>query len=143
FDFSLAAFAKVPFGRDHAYGQEEPPDIALAGLARVPVGSSSFHLHLGATLPFFDEPAVPLASFAFAGAGFTWDVADGVSLGVQVEANTCAFRDVDLLQRHPASAVFGLRAVRGPRVFEAGLGTGFDRMSGYPWMAWFSLALEF
>ena len=149
FDLSLAGFAKIPFGRDRALPYGDLTDVALAAVARIPVGPSAFHLHLGTTVPFGQEdlarraPDAELASFAFAGAGFSWRVADAVAFGVQVEANTSAFRDVDLLQRHPASAVFGARAIWGDLVFEAGLGAGFDRMSGTPWMAFASVGLRF
>lgn len=149
FDLSLAAFAKIPFGRDRALPYGDLTDVALAALARVPLGQGALHFSFGATVPFGQEdllrraPEAQLASFAFAGAGYTWRVADVVALGFQIEANTSAFGDVDLLQRHPASAVFGAKAIWGDLVFEAGLGTGFDRMSGTPWMAFASVGIQF
>jgi hypothetical protein len=149
FDFSLAVFPKVPFAPCREPYRGELTEIALAAGARIPAGDVDIQFQLGASFPhvaddiFAREPDVELSSFAFAGAGFTWRVGDAVALGFQLEANTCAFRDVDLLQRHPASAVFGVHARRGALVFDAGLGTGFDRIAGYPWMAYVSIGVRF
>ena len=84
-----------------------------------------------------------LSPFAFAGLGFTWRVNDGLAVGVQVEGNTTAFRDVDFLHRDPASAVLGLRTLWGPLVLETGLGAGFDWSSSYQWMGFLSIGLVF
>ena len=149
FDFSLAVIPKVPFAPCREPYRGEMTEIALTAGARVPAGDVDLLFQVGGSFPHVAdeilarEPDVELASFAFLGAGLTWRPSDTVTLGVQLEANTCAFRDVDLLQRHPASAVFGARAAWGDLVFEAGLGSGFDRVAGYPWMAYASVGIKF
>lgn len=149
FDFALASYVKIPFGRSRDLTHAGTTDVALSGLARVPVGRGSFHFQLGATVPFgeqnlFNEREdVALAPFAFGGAGFTWRVAETVAVGIQVEGNTSAFRSVDFLRKHPASAVVGTRILWGPAVFEMGLGAGFDWSASYQWMGFASVGFVF
>lgn len=149
FDFALASFVKIPFGRDRDLTHAGTTDVALAGLARFPVGLGAFHLQLGATVPFgeqnlFNETEdVSLTPFAFGGIGFTWRVADTVAVGIQVEGNTSAFRGVDFLDKHPASAVVGTRVLWGPAILETGFGAGFDWSASYQWMGFMSVGFVF
>jgi hypothetical protein len=136
FDLSLDVSAKIPFERERDLLRAGTTDVALAAVARFPAG---VHVEIGTTLPWGEAEDVDLASFAFVGAGLTWRLSDTVTAGFQLEVNTSAFRDVDVLNRHPASAVFGLHALG----FEAGLGIGVDRIAGYPWMAYVGVAIRF
>lgn len=148
-DLALAASLKIPFGRDRDLTHAGTTDLALAVLAGLPAGAFTFHAQLGGTLPFgeqtlfVEEEDAEISPFVFAGAGVTWRAGHAFSIGLQLEANTTAFGDVDFLDRHPASAVLGTRALWGPFVLEMGVGAGFDWSSSYQWMGFASFGVLF
>lgn len=140
-DLTFEVYPKLPFAQGRARWRGETVDVAFASAARI----HDVQLRLGMSLPFVPdailarEEDVETTSFAFAGAAYTWRVAEEVELGLQLELNTTSFHARDLLQRHPASAALGLRACG----WEAGFGVGADRMEGWDWMAYLGLALRF
>lgn len=148
-DLAVAASLKIPFGRDRDLTHAGTTDLALAALASLPAGPFTVHAQLGGTLPFgeqtlfVDEEDAEISPFVFAGLGVTWRAFESFSIGLQVEANTSAFRDVEFLDRGPASAVLGTRALWGPFVFEMGLGAGFDWSASYQWLGFASFGVVF
>lgn len=144
-DVDLAVYPKLPFAEGRGRWRGESIDIALAGVLRF----DGFRFELGASLPFVPdeilarETDVDVAAIAFAGAGVAWEVGDAVALGVQVELNSSAFGEAELLRRHPASVTCGLRAAWGALTLEGGFGVGIDRLEGWPHMAYVGLTLRF
>jgi hypothetical protein len=149
FDLDLAVFPKIGFARGRAPYRGDVTDLALAAVAVVPLDFADLRVQVGASWPAVPdvilarERDVRAQSFGFAGAGLEWEIADGLRFGVELELNGAAFRDVDLLQRHPASGVAGLHAVWGRARLDAGVGLGADRVEGWPWMAFLGLTISF
>lgn len=149
FDLALSASVKFPFGRDRDLTHAGTTDVALAGLARVPTSWGAVHAQIGATIPlgrqnlFNETEGFELNAFAFAGVGVTWRLTESLAVGLQLEANTSAFRAVDFLDRPPTSVVIGARQLFGNKVVEAGVGTGFSWDSAYEWMGFLSVGFLF
>lgn len=136
---------KIPFAQGRDRWRGETVDVALSGAARL----GDVQLRLGMSMPFVPddilarEPEVETRAFPFAGAAFTWSVGEAVSLGAELELNTCAFGEEDLLRRHPLSAAFGARAVWGALTLDAGLGLGVDRLEGWDPVVYVGIWLKF
>jgi len=149
FDLDLAVFPKLGFARGRVPYRGDVTDIGLAAVGTLPLEGAELQLHVGASFPSLPdviearEPAARAESFAFIGAGLAWEVDDRLRLGVQMELNGAALREADLFQRHPASAVFGLHALRGRARLDAGVGLGVDRLEGWPWMAYVGVSVTF
>jgi hypothetical protein len=93
-----------------------------------------------------EEAGVDLNHFFQAGVCANWQIKKDFSLGIQLEGNTAAFRDVAFLD-YPAVTLFaGLRKFFGNLFVEGGVGTGlihkgsydyeYHLSVGYYFMAW-------
>jgi len=147
---ALSFSAKIPFGRDRDLTHAGTTDVALALLAGRTFGWGALHAQLGVTVPFGeqnlfeDEAEVDLNPFVFAAVGAVVPLGDTWAVGVQLEANTSAFRDVEFLDGTAVNAVVGVRKILfGRFVAEAGGGGGFDWSSSYQFMAFASLGVVF
>ena len=148
-DLSLAASAKFPIGRDRDLTHSGTTDLALTLLGSVPFSWGALHVNLGGVLPFgeqslfVDRARIELHPFMQGAAGVTVPVTDSLALGLQIEGNTSSFREVEVLEEGPITAVAGIRKILFDRlVLEVGGGTGFRWSSSYQWLIFASMAVE-
>lgn len=124
-------------------------DVNAAWLGTVRVGDWTFHANAGAGFPlgeqnlFEDDADVELNPFLHAGVALDWLVGDGFALGLQVEANTSAFREVEFLEGPALSVFAGARKLFGNVFVEAGGGAGLIEKSSYEWTYLLSIGLAF
>jgi hypothetical protein len=146
---AVSLSAKIPFGRDHDLTHAGTTDVALALLAGRTFGWGTLHAQLGVTVPFGeqnlfeDEADVDLNPFAFAAVGAVVPLSETWAVGMQLEANASAFRDVEFLDGTAVTAVVGVRKLFGRFVAEAGGGGGFDWSSSYQFMAFMVFGVVF
>lgn len=150
FDLALAASAKFPVGPVRDLTAGGTTDLAFTLLGRLPVSWGALHASLGGTVPFGEQrlfvrsAGIDLEPFLHGAVGATWVVTESIALGLQLEANTSAFREVDVLERAPVTTVFGFRkALLDHLILEGGAGTGLFWRQSYQWLLFTSMAYEF
>ena len=66
--------------------------------------------------------------------GANYEITPDLNAGVQIEANTSAFRDVEFFAKDPVTWFAGLRHRWDRFVLEGGFGMGFNRDSSYQYI---------
>lgn len=152
FDLALASSVKIPIGRARNLTNAGTTDLNFFLLGSLFLTPVTFHVNAGIGVPlgkqnlFVEEAGVDLNHFFQAGVCANWQIKKDFSLGIQLEGNTTAFRDVAFLD-YPAVTLFaGLRKFFGNLFVEGGVGTGlihkgsydyeYHLSVGYYFMAW-------
>jgi len=149
YDLAASAQLKIPIGRPRDLTNAGTWDAVLTMLATVPEPWGAIHLNFGVTFPignqniFVDGADVTLDWFVHGGAAVTFPVSEQLTLGVQVEANSSAFGDVDYLRGAPVTTVVGARWLTGKYVLEVGAGMGLDWGTSYQWLGFLSFGRVF
>jgi hypothetical protein len=148
-DLSLATSVKFPIGRPGDLTSAGTYDLAFTLMGSVPLGRAALHANLGTTIPlgsqnlFESEADVELAPFVHGAVGITYPLPAEFAVGLQLEANSSAFGDVEFLEDPPFNVTGGVRKILGNFVLEAGGGTGLNWESSYKWMFFLSAGYLF
>jgi len=148
-DLSFAPSVKFPVSRAGDLTSAGTYDLAFTLLASIPMRRVVLHANLGATVPlgdqnlFVPEAGIKLNPFVHGAIGATFTLPSEFAVGIQLEANSSAFRDVELLDDPPFTIVAGVRKLFGKLVVEVGGGTGLDWSSGYRYSSFFSVGYVF
>jgi hypothetical protein len=90
-----------------------------------------------------EQAGIDLNQFFQAGISANWQINESLAVGLQLEGNTTAFRDVPFLD-YPAVTLFaGLRKLFGNLVVEGGGGTGLVRKGSYEYEIYLSVGYLF
>ena len=107
------------------------------------------HANLGVTVPlgtqnlFEPEADIELNPFVQGALGATFPLPLELAVGLQLEANSTAFHEVEFLDKPPFTFTLGLRRFFGKFVLEAGGGVGLDWSSAYQSTYFFSVGRLF
>jgi hypothetical protein len=149
FDLSLASSVKIPIGRARNLANAGTTDLNFFVLGSLFLNPLTLHANAGIGVPlgkqnlFVEEAGVDLNHFFHAGVGANWQINEGLAMGIQMEGNTTAFRDVPFLD-YPAVTLFaGFRKLFGNIVVEGGVGTGLVRKGSYTYEYNLSVGYQF
>lgn len=141
---------KIPVAPDRDLSNAGTYDVNLSILETVRCGDVTFHANAGVGVPlgdetlFEDDADVDLNPFVHGGIAADWSVADDFALGLQLEANTSAFRDVEFLEGAPVSVFAGARKFFGDGFWaEGGAGIGLAGEATYEWTYLVSVGIVF
>jgi hypothetical protein len=144
-DLSLATSVKFPIGRPEDLTSAGTYDLAFTVMGSKPFSWGALHANLGVTIPLGSqnlfEPAadVELNPFVHGALGATFALPWEFALGLQLEANSTAFHEVEFLDQPPFAFTLGLRRFLGKFFLEAGGGVGLDWSSAYQSTYFFSV----
>lgn len=139
---SLGCQVKLPLGQPRNLVDAGTTDVGVGLLSTTVLGPFAVHVNAGGVLPLgeqnlFEEDAdVELNAFLCGGIGVVYRWSPTFALGVQLEGNTSAFRDVDYLDADPVTLLGGVRKLLGDYLVEAGVGFGLVREESYDY-SWF------
>lgn len=141
---------KIPVAPDRDLSNAGTYDVNAAILETVRCGDVTFHANAGAGVPlgdetlFEDDADVELNPFLHGGIAVDWAVTGDFVLGLQFEANTSAFRDVEFLEGPAISSFAGARKFFGDGFWvEMGGGLGLASESTYEWTYLLSAGIVF
>jgi hypothetical protein len=149
FDLAFAASGKFPIGRARNLTNAGTTDLNFFLLGSLFINPVTLHVNAGVGVPlgkqnlFVEEAGVDLNYFFHAGVSANWQISETLALGIQLEGNTTAFRDVPFLD-YPAVTLFaGLRKFFGNLVVEGGVGRGLVHQGSYNWEYYLSVGYQF
>ena len=148
-DVSVATSIKFPIGRDRDLTDGGTYDLAFSLLGSLPLGRVEVHANVGVIVPlgsqnlFIHEANVDLNPFVFGGFGAVVRLPSDFAVGIQLEANSSAFGDVNFLEEAPITVTGGVRKLFGHLVLESGGGAGLNTKSSYEWMFFLSAGYVF
>ncbi|MBI4601242.1 MAG: hypothetical protein HY721_04695 [Planctomycetes bacterium] len=148
-DVAIAGAVKLPAARHDDLSHAGTTDLAFSLLASLPLGRVTLHASSGVGIPlggqqiFVDAAHVDLEPFYHGGLAANWCLVDGLALVAQLEGNTSAFGDVEMLEDGPLTAFAGLRWMLGGFFLEAGGGTGLLPRSSCDYALSFALGYVF
>jgi hypothetical protein len=137
FDLSLAGSVKIPIARPRDLTNAGTTDLGATLLASVPMGPLTLHLNAGVGVPlgqqniFVDQANVDLDVFFHGGLALAWTLPRDWAVVAQLAGNTSAFRDVQVLDGGPLTAMLGVRKLFDRLAVEVGGGTGLIARSSY------------
>lgn len=148
-DLSLATSVKFPIGRPEDLTSAGTYDLAFTLMGSKPLRWATVHANLGVTVPlgtqnlFEPEADIELNPFVHGALGATFPLPLEFAVGLQLEANSTAFHEVEFLDKPPITFTLGLRRFFGKFVLEAGGGVGLDWSSAYQSTYFFSVGRLF
>ena len=149
FDLALASSVKIPIGRARNLTNAGTTDLNFFLLGSLFLNPVTLHANAGIGVPlgkqnlFAEEAGVDLNHFFQAGVCANWQINKDLALGIQLEGNTTAFREVPFLD-YPAVTLFaGLRKFFGNLVVEGGVGTGLVRKGSFDYEYHLSVGYQF
>ncbi|MFQ5503720.1 MAG: hypothetical protein ACE5F1_02860 [Planctomycetota bacterium] len=140
---------KLPVARVRDLSNAGTHDLALTLFESLDLGAVVLQGNAGIVVPltdqklFIPEARIDLDRFWQSAIGANWRLAPDLALGLQVEANSSAFRSVPFLRRTPVTVVGGIRKLSGKLVLEAGAGAGLDTESSYGYAFFLSVGRYF
>jgi len=143
---SLLLSIKLPVGRPRDLTNAGTREVNATFLGSAEFGRAMLHANLGVGKPlgsqnlFIREADIELDTFVHGAVGMNWALKENLSLGVQLEANTSAFKDVDFLDGDPITLFVGLRKRFGRYLVEGGAGSGLDHSKSYRYLAHLALS---
>jgi hypothetical protein len=149
FDFALAPSLKIPIGRPRDLTNAGTYDLNIGLLGSYTFKNITLYANCGEGFPlgeqnlFVKEANINLNPYFYWGVGANWEFIKSFSLGLQLEGNTPAFREVRFLN-YPALTLFaGLRKYFGPFFIEAGGGGGLIHRGSYDYNLYASVGYLF
>jgi len=148
-DLSLATSVKFPIGRPADLTSGGTFDLAFTLMGSKPLHWGTLHANLGITVPFgtqnlFEpEAGIELNPFVHGAIGATLPLPMEFAVGLQLEANSTAFHEVEFLDGPPVTFTLGVRRFFGKFMFEAGGGVGLDWSTAYQSTYFFSVGRVF
>jgi hypothetical protein len=149
FDFAVASELKIPIGRPRDLTNAGTFDLNLSLLGSYTFNNITLFANCGEGFPlgeqnlFTKEAHIDLNPFFHWGVGANWEFIKSFSVGLQLEGNTPAFREVRFLN-YPAMTLFaGLRKYFGPFVIEGGAGGGLIHRGSYDYNLYASVGYLF